>query len=81
MNFCWGDWRAPYTLYSEAMLKVNGRSAYTWILNKDGKFYYYRRVGAGLLTPAEVLDVATPLAAETEADAKEAALALYRLGE
>lgn len=81
MNYEWESWRRPMDLYEESKLRVDGRATLTWLLRQNGKFFYFKRVRGELIDAAAVLRTSTPLAATTEEEAKEAAIALYRLGE
>lgn len=68
--------------YEECMLEVDGRTSYVWLIrNRDGKFFYFRRDPNTSFSVEGVFKAATPLAATNDEEAKEAALALYRLGE
>lgn len=79
MNVAWEeitaiDPGAPYECYK---LHVNGEGVEHWVLNlQDGSFRHcFKRAESY----KEVIDGATPLAASTLEEAKEAVVAIYRL--
>lgn len=79
-SYEWGSWGRAVPPYEECMLKVDGRISYVWLIrNRDGKFFYFRRDPSAAYFMEEVFKVAIPLAATNDEEAKEAAIAIFRL--